>query len=116
MTFDKIIRSIYRLFNKRKSYHKIEIKDNVSPIDSINSSTIALYRKNGQFSWARFKCPCGCGHMITISLNPDIMPFWKVQVHTMNGRNTVTFLPSIWITMPKCSAHFYIRNSKVYWV
>lgn len=116
MKFDTIARAICRWFTKRKRYRKIEIKDDVPPVGNTNSSTIALYRKNGQFSWARFKCPCGCGQMITISLSPYFMPFWNVQVHKQNCRNTVTFHPSIWISMPNCSAHFYIRNNKVYWV
>lgn len=116
MKFENIIRSIFLLFSKRKRYQKIEIKDNVPPIGNTNSSTIVLYRKNEQFSWARFKCPCGCGQMITISLSPDIVPYWETYIHTQNGRKTVTFQPSIWISMPNCNAHFYIRNSEVFWV
>lgn len=48
-----------------------------------------------------FKCPCGCGDIITLSTIPDTHPAWKVEGHSI--------IPSINRTIG-CKSHFCITN------
>lgn len=61
--------------------------------------------------WALFKCPCGCDHVITLSLSKMRNPHWKV---TRNRDNYPTLYPSV-RQLNGCLSHFWVKNGEVYW-
>jgi len=83
--------------------------------DSIDD-TIMLYKKNGEYAWAKFKCPCNCGKDVLLSLHPNFKPYWRVQLSDSGGKEAVTFMPSIWLTEYNCKSHFNINKNKITWV
>jgi len=62
--------------------------------------------------WALFRCPCGCRHVISLSLQKIHNPSWNVYKN-LSGRPTV--YPSVWQTKG-CCCHFWIKDGRVYWV
>jgi len=62
--------------------------------------------------WTLFRCPCGCGHVISLSLQKVHNPYWKVHKSDA-GRPTV--YPSVWQTKG-CKSHFWVKDGRIYWV
>jgi len=62
--------------------------------------------------WALFRCPCGCHHVISLSLQKVHKPSWHVY-KSPAGRPTV--YPSVW-QVKGCRSHFWIKDGRVYWV
>lgn len=58
-----------------------------------------------------FKCPCGCGAIIQLSLLTESRPRWKYK---LNKLKYITLSPSIWRKVG-CGSHFFIRKGKVIW-
>lgn len=62
--------------------------------------------------WILFKCPCGCGEVLTLSLMKSFKPRWRLK---LDKKNRITISPSVW-KKDGCRSHFYIRKSKLKWV
>lgn len=71
---------------------------------------IAVIHENTPF-WAMFKCPCGCGTVISLSLQRTHKPSWVVE-KSKYGRPTL--YPSVWQNKGCCS-HFWIKDGRVHW-
>jgi len=71
---------------------------------------MVVYQKNPH--WALFRCPCGCHHVISLSLQRTQYPSWTVQMN-LSGRPTV--YPSV-KQVKGCRSHFWIKDGRVYWV
>lgn len=61
--------------------------------------------------WSLFKCPCGCGAVITLSLQPVHRPHWRLM-KSASGRPTLH--PSIWRDTG-CLSHFWVKDGRIYW-
>lgn len=61
--------------------------------------------------WACFKCPCGCGQKIALSLQKERRPSWAVVVDWLQ-RPTVA--PSVH-QLAGCLSHFWIRRGDIEW-
>lgn len=61
--------------------------------------------------WSLFKCPCGCGDVITLSLQSVHRPHWRL-IKTPSGRPTL--YPSIWRDKG-CMSHFWLRDGRILW-
>ncbi|WP_368356434.1 DUF6527 family protein [Acidithiobacillus ferruginosus] len=61
--------------------------------------------------WALFKCPCRCGDVVTLSLQPVHRPHWRLT-RTLTGRPTL--YPSVWRDKG-CLSHFWLRDGRVSW-
>lgn len=61
--------------------------------------------------WSLFKCPCGCGGIVTLSLQTVHRPHWRLS-QTHAGR--ATLYPSVWRDKG-CMSHFWLRDGRVYW-
>lgn len=113
----KLLKSIKSLFksiknlSKKRSFGKVQIIDNNSSIKP-QKNTITVVRKNSNFSWVKFYCPCGCGREVTLSLNSNIQPYWNIRIKN----DKVTLSPSVYLTGFQCKSHFFIRNNKIDWV
>lgn len=62
--------------------------------------------------WTLFKCPCGCGDVITLSMQPAHRPSWRLQ-ETSSRRPTL--YPSVWRDKG-CMSHFWLKDGRVFWV
>lgn len=61
--------------------------------------------------WALFRCPCNCGHVITLSLQAAHNPRWRVS----KGRQGhPTLNPSIWRNTG-CLSHFWVDDGRIIW-
>lgn len=67
--------------------------------------------KPGQeLKWALFKCPCKCGHVITLSLASGRTPQWTVR----SDDGYPTLYPSV-RQLNGCLSHFWIKRGRVQW-
>lgn len=62
--------------------------------------------------WTLFKCPCGCGDVITLSMQPMHRPSWRLQ-ETTSRRPTL--YPSVWRDKG-CMSHFWLKDGRIFWV
>ena len=60
---------------------------------------------------AALLCPCGCGHLIQLSLLESDSPRWDLKVDR-DGNATIS--PSVWRTLG-CQAHFLVRGGRIIW-
>lgn len=65
----------------------------------------------GKPLWVLFRCPCGCGKVISLSLQNIHNPSWIVK-KSRSGRPTL--YPSVWQNKG-CYSHFWIEDGRVYW-
>jgi hypothetical protein len=90
----------------------------VEPGQSIEipSKTLVLTKKGNTYTWIRYKCPCGCGELISLSLTPVITPNWSMEIaHENSKRPIVTIAPSVYMRNTKCCSHYFITENKVIW-
>jgi hypothetical protein len=77
----------------------------------LSESDFVVVRSGDFLKWACFRCPCGCGEKISLSLAANRRPSWRVSTDWF-GRPTVA--PSVW-QRAGCYSHFWIRNGRVDW-
>lgn len=65
----------------------------------------------GKPKWSLFRCPCGCGDVITLSLQAAHSPHWRLT-NSDSGRPTL--YPSIWRDKG-CLSHFWLRDGQITW-
>lgn len=71
---------------------------------------IAVIYKNKPV-WALFKCPCGCGYVITLPLQKPHNPKWRLY---KSESKRPTLYPSVWQNKG-CHSHFWIEDGKLIW-
>jgi uncharacterized protein DUF6527 len=57
-----------------------------------------------------FQCPCGCGEMVVINVDPAAGRAWRLR----NDPLGVTLMPSVWRTTG-CQSHFILWRNQVWW-
>lgn len=80
-------------------------------VSSLAEDDFVVVRSGEFVKWACFKCPCGCGEKIALSLQKDRRPSWTV---TLDWLRRPTVSPSIH-QLAGCLAHFWIRRGRVEW-
>ena len=64
-----------------------------------------------QPKWVLFQCPCGCGAIVTLSLQKTHTPHWRLR----KGRaHRPSLQPSIWRDIG-CMSHFWVYDGRIYW-
>lgn len=58
-----------------------------------------------------FRCPCGCGDVVTINLDRRVGKAWNLYC----SDNSVTLYPSVWRDSG-CESHFVLWSDRVLWV
>ena len=61
--------------------------------------------------WVCFRCPCGCGEKIMLSLAPQRHPHWTVG---MDWLRRPTLSPSV-RQVTQCRSHYWVRRGRVQW-
>jgi Family of unknown function (DUF6527) len=80
-------------------------------LSELSDTDLVIVRSGSFTKWACFRCPCGCGDKIALSLATDRRPSWKVVLDRLR-RPTVT--PSVW-QKAGCYSHFWIKKGAVDW-
>lgn len=96
----------------KKADFEVQFVEEMPDHDNIPSGVIAIVGGLDWAKWALFKCPCGCGDALTLSLMKSFKPRWRLR---LDKRNRATLSPSVW-KKDGCRSHFYIRKSKLKWV
>ncbi|WP_369407074.1 DUF6527 family protein [Aquitalea palustris] len=77
----------------------------------IPAGELWLVVDSGVKKWACLSCPGGCGVQISLSLNPEHRPRWKVE---QDFWRRPTISPSIH-QQKMCRCHFWIRKGQIEW-
>jgi hypothetical protein len=101
------------LMPARKPIHQYRHVVTVGDVSSARSSalhedTIAIVERSVP-RWAVFRCPCGCGELLTINLDPRTGPHWRL----LRSRSRVSLSPSVWRTSG-CHSHFILWKNRVW--
>src|SRR6266699_5277528 len=75
---------------------------------ALEADTIAIVER-GVPRWAVFRCPCGCGELVTINLDERVGPHWRL----IRRRGGVSLSPSVWRTSG-CRSHFILWKKRVW--
>lgn len=78
---------------------------------ALRQGEVVVVDDSGIKKWVCLLCPGGCGANISLSLNPERRPRWRVLVDFWR-RPTVE--PSVHQTN-SCGCHFFIRRGCVEW-
>jgi len=79
--------------------------------DAIPSGKLIVVGGKDYQKWAYFKCPCGCGETIMLSLSKKTQPSWTVSI---DSRRRPTVNPSV-RQIAGCFSHFWVRKGQVEW-
>lgn len=79
--------------------------------DQIKPKEFVVVEAGKKRYWALFQCPCGCGHVISLSLQKVHRPRWTVKAS--KGKRP-TLAPSVWQNTG-CKSHFWISDGRVFW-
>lgn len=96
----------------RVTYQHVVETERPPPISAVMAHTVYVVRRQAAPRWTMFHCPCGCGDVITLSLQETHDPRWSLEF-TDSGRTS--FHPSVWKTTG-CRSHFWIKDGRVLWV
>lgn len=77
----------------------------------LSEDDFVIVQSGEHLKWACFRCPCGCGEKISLSLANNRRPSWRVATD-WTARPTVH--PSVWQTAG-CYSHFWIRKGEIEW-
>jgi len=90
-------------------FHKIYFVEKPPHNEEILLDHFFCSVSKGKYMWALFKCPCGCGEVITLSLQSVHNPHWQLNMSDF-GRPTIS--PSIWRNQG-CLSHFWITDGRI---
>jgi hypothetical protein len=93
-----------------KRYTTVMSPDIPSP-ESIQAGSMIIVGGDNFTKWAYFKCPCGCGDVLSLSLMNSVKPNWWLEI---DDKGLPTIYPSVW-KKDGCESHFWIKKGRVRW-
>ncbi len=75
------------------------------------SNTLYLVGEQSSYWLGAMVCPCGCGDLIQLAMDPTGRPRWSVH---LNKNGLATLHPSVHRKV-RCRSHFFLRNGKIVW-
>lgn len=94
----------------RPQYLSCIVSEHPNPGEVVDGMMLIV--KEGTLEkWACFRCPCGCGQRIQLSLSHIRRPRWAVQIDWL-GRPSVN--PSV-RQLSGCRSHFGIKRGQIQW-
>lgn len=87
-----------------------EIVKSPPPNGDIPYGKMFVVKPGQEPKWALFKCPCKCGHVITLSLASGRSPRWTVRLE----EGFPTLYPSV-RQLNGCLSHFWVKRGRVQW-
>jgi hypothetical protein len=97
---------------KNKKRYTAVISSDIPSAESIEEGIMVIVGGANFVKWVYFKCPCGCGDVLLLSLMKSIKPNWKLKADQFT---LPTIYPSVWKN-DGCKSHFWIRKGRVIWV
>lgn len=95
----------------RTNFDAVIVMDKTPRNDAVGERDFVLVVYQRKPLWALFRCPCGCGNVISLSLQKIHNPNWRVR---KNRVGLPTVYPSIWQNQG-CCCHFWIKDGCVRW-
>jgi len=91
-------------------YQEVTVTDALAAARNVatKENRIVIVRR-GRPRWAILQCPCGCGDLVSLNLDPRTGPHWRARA----GPKGVSISPSVWRTSGCCS-HFIVWDSRVW--
>lgn len=107
----KLLRYIKKKFvqERRMSFDGFEYAESM-PDSNLEDGKLVLTGSAQKPKWISFKCPCGCGDIISLNLMESHYPVWSVSLN----KKGITVYPSVDSTT--CGSHFWIRDNQISWV
>lgn len=108
--FDQIfLRLLYWLIDRispAQEYTAVRVADR----PNVPKPGVIYVIGNGEHIWeASMRCPEGCGHQLSMNLQPDIKPNWRLIEH---NDGSISLSPSVW-RKQGCGCHFFLKRGKV---
>lgn len=100
-----------QLTEPKVHFNSVSVMDKTPRNDAVGDKDFIMVVYQRKPLWTLFRCPCGCRHVISLSLQKIHRPHWKVRKNP-EGRPSV--YPSVW-QYKGCCSHFWIRDGRVYW-
>jgi len=101
---------LWREFNKTAQYKTITVIQSGEESSShLNKRDLLIVNGGEKPKWLRFKCPCGCGKEVALTLMSTHHPHWSIS----RNNGSLTVHPSVIVS--DCGSHFWIKDSKVIW-
>lgn len=111
---NRLMRTLNRWRGRIRRQHRyaglVRLDDSLDPGEYLARGNLVLVGSSGRAKWLQFRCPCGCGEVLSLNLMESHSPRWRIQVDTQ-GQLSVS--PSVDVTT--CGAHFFIRKNRVAW-
>ena len=63
-----------------KADFEFQFVEDLPDHDSIPSGIIMIVCGKDWAKWILFKCPCGCGEVLTLCLMKNFRPRWKLKI------------------------------------
>ncbi|CQR44875.1 hypothetical protein THICB3560240 [Thiomonas sp. CB3] len=92
-------------------FRKVVVTETPPSVTTVMANTFYVVAPQSMVKWTMFSCPCGCGEVITLSLQRIHNPTWNLEM-TKSGRASLH--PSVWRTTG-CRSHFWIKDGQVFW-
>lgn len=92
-------------------FENCEVVEKTPTNASIGEKRLVSVGYQGKALWTLFRCPCGCGDMISLPMQAPHNPRWRL---TLSDAGRPTLSPSVWRNKG-CMSHFWIKDGRVYW-
>lgn len=80
-------------------------------IQNLKETEFIVVKYKNKSYWVLFRCPCGCGEVITLSTQNSHNPHWNI---IENNFQLPSLYPSIWQNSG-CYSHFWIKDGNIKW-
>lgn len=92
-------------------FREITVTSKTPASTMIADKQLHVVRHNGELYWALFRCPSGCGEVISLPLRSPHVPKWRLS-ETSDGLPSL--YPSVWRNKG-CMSHFWIEEGRIVW-
>ena len=79
--------------------------------EQLRPGKLFIVRDDTLDKWICFRCPCGCGAKVQLSMDRNRRPRWSAKVDWL-GRPTIE--PSI-RRLDECRCHFWLNRGQIQW-
>lgn len=93
------------------TFSEVTVVERTPRNNEVKQDIFYLVDPGNKPKWVMFHCPCGCGHVITLSMQKVHNPHWQLNVG-IDG--CPTLYPSIW-QKTGCYSHFWLIEGRIDW-
>lgn len=117
MTMKKALKRLLRAFLitfklQRRAAFELRWSKEHPKAATVKTGDLIIVGVEGEYQkWAYFKCPCGCGNQLRLSLSAKDNPCWRVDV-TEEG--VASIHPSV-RQINGCFSHFWLKEGEIDW-